>query len=412
MNKSKFILIILGIIVITSLSILVMIKSYKNINPKKDNNTSTEIVIGDDNISTNENLTNKLEDELNNENSLSDRFPLLSKYSEKYISVAEWIISELMNEWETNGFTVSIDDETEGYKEVDGLTVYKDVAEYMTYLLNNNADIEDLFFLHCEEKYTALSYTYLLGKDKNNEYDSASSKILYQELLKHYQNKEFETIINKIEELLTNYKFTMPYNYPICHIYQDAKLSLDYKYDLDLLEYGLDYMNTTETYFINFIRLSTKSKMKLVKDNNSLIPDRETLISIDEINDIDLEEYTWITSQFYDYIRNAKSVSEIKYKELNEDDGKYYSCLAYIANNFDRTKIVLTIKWNDDSDCYLYTSKEYEKLYKNTLSTDNQTEPDINSNDNQTEKDIENNDYENINNNTNEPIVTEENITN
>lgn len=396
MNKLKIILLVLIFILLSTISFIVMFKTYKytkiETNNETNNETSSEIIINNNSdISENKELSNKLENELNSENYLSDRFTLLSKYSEKYVSVAEWMISEIIKEWDTNGFTVIIGDEENGYQEVDGLTVYKDASEYMTYLLNSNADIEEYFFMYCEDKYTELRYTYLLGKEENKEYEKTSSEILYKELLNYYQDKEFQKIIDKVEELIVNYKFTMPENYNICHIYQDAKLSLDYGNDMDAINYGLNYMNSTETYFINFMRLTDKRKIYLINDTNSLIPMKETSIKIDNICEINLDEYSWIKNQYYDLIRNSKSVTEIKYKEYNLDKQNYYSCIAYIVNNFDRTKQILTIKWDDDSDCYLHTAKEYNDIYNNITESENTgtdgywnttTNKDINNNEN------------------------------
>lgn len=422
MKKQKIILTILIIVIFMTLSIIVMIKTLSNPNNKNQDNTEVDIVIKDGDVTNNKELEKVLEEQLNNENYLSDKFPLLSKYSEKYISVAEWIIAQLIEEWDTNGFTVI----NENGEEVDGLTIYKDASEYMTYLLNNEADIEDYFFMYCEDKYTELRYVYLLGSDSNNEYDASSSSVLYTTLLDLYETEQYQEIIDKVDSLLLNYKFTLPYNYPICNLYQDALLSLDYGTNTDAINYGLDHMNSIETYFINFMKITDKQKMVLLHDNQSLVPIKGTLIDIINVEDVDLEDTSnsWISSKFYDYTRNAKSVTKISYKEYNRDDQQYYKCIAYIANYFDRTKQVLTIQWDDSAKCYLHTLKEYYDVYnvdyewKDTgtdgyWNTTNSEKNEISNNEVDSSNDVETNknvDDSNANKEKNNTTIIEEEI--
>lgn len=419
--KLKLLLLGFGIILVMGASILVMVKTLndaKTQNTNTDNETTyTEVVIEDGEINQ-DSLNAILNDKLTNKNVLTDNFEVLAKYSENYTTVANWMISEIINYWNENGFTVY--DEELG-EEVDGLTIYANATEYMVTLLNDeNVDMDELFSMYCPEEYMELNNTYLLGKESSSEYNETSSAILYKELLSLYEQYKFQDIVDKVEGLLSSYKFTMPYNYPICNIYQDAQLSLDYDTNQDAIKYGLDYMHTPETYFINFMRLNYLDKYLIIKDSKSYLPEEYDEISIllTETVDEDDEEYAWLKSQFWDYIRNAKSVTRITYTEtIVEVDANYdvvtnvYQYKAYIANSYAKTRTLLTISRGEDGlGDYGWTCEDYNKIViqkdENTLSklpngaylyedeTETSTEEETSSENASIDEDVENNEVE------------------
>jgi hypothetical protein len=405
--KLKLLLLGFGIILVMGASILVMVKTLndaKTQNTNTDNETTyTEVVIEDGEINQ-DSLNAILNDKLTNKNVLTDNFEVLAKYSENYTTVANWMISEIINYWNENGFTVY--DEELG-EEVDGLTIYVNATEYMVTLLNDeNVDMDELFSMYCPEEYMELNNTYLLGKESSSEYNETSSAILYKELLSLYEQYKFQDILDRVDSLLSNYKFTMPYNYQICNIYQDAQLSLDYDTNQEAIKYGLDYMHTPETYFINFMRLGYFDKYTILKDNKSILPPVNSSIQVLSTETIDLDDsnYSWITSQFWDYTRNAKSVTRIYYSVTTTDIDRnngfvevtttyYYS--AYVVNSFTKSRVLLSIKNEDGLDIYSWTCETYNKYViqgaKYEEETETSTEEETSIENASIDEDIENN---------------------
>lgn len=347
--KTKIILIVIIMIGMIGLSIFSLVKFYQD-SKEKETIVEENII---DNIEDTEDIDKVIEEQIKTDNVLSSRFPMLSKYSENYVSVAQWMIDETIKSMNENGYTVSIL-ENEEWIEVDGKTIYEDANEYMVEQLNNNADIEEMFFYYCEELFNDLNNTYILGKEENPEYSEDLSSLLYEELLSYYEDLNYPQVMKTVEELLDLYKFTMPYNYKICDIYQDAKASNSYGSDLEGVKYGLSYMYLPETYFINYMRLSLEDKISITKDPYSLIPFKGTYVDILSSEDIDLSEYPTLENKYSNIIRNSKSITRIEFKDKDFDQ----ICETFIINYFDNTRTLLTINRLDDEKSIWKTSNE------------------------------------------------------
>lgn len=357
----KFILTILLIIVVSVISLIVMIFNYKdtkNENKTNDIKDSTEMVIKNLN---DENLDDVISTELNNNNKIKTRnCAILSKYSENYESVVKWMIDELCNNMNKNGFdVVEINDENEEWDEVDGLKKYGSAEKYITECINNGIDISELFLSYCPKEYEALKNTYLLGKDKNKEYDEGNSNTLYNSLLDLYTKREYQQIVDKVENLIKTYKLTLPYNYKICNIYQDAKSSIEYGDNTDAINYGLSYLKLPETYFSNFMKLTTKQKLSLVEDTSSIVPYVNTNINIISVDDVDLNANNWLVTRYSNVITEDTIVEKITYYETNEDD----TYETYIANTNGKINI-LSITYTGNGTCKYNTIDKLNELNK------------------------------------------------
>ena len=159
MSKLKIFGIILIVILFMCISFLILKFSFKDMNKQNNKESITETTIDISDLTENNNekvdtiITNQMEDT----NKLTSRFKVLNKYSEKYVSVAEWMIQEICYSMHTNGFTVTIEDETLGWKTVDGLEVYENAEQYVTEYLNSDKDLDSLFQTYCNEYYEELS---------------------------------------------------------------------------------------------------------------------------------------------------------------------------------------------------------------------------------------------------------------
>ena len=336
----KFILTILLIIVVSVISLIVMIFNYKDtINENKTNDIkdSTEMVIKNLN---DENLDDVISTELNNNNKIKTRnCAILSKYSENYESVVKWMIDELCNNMNKNGFdVVEINDENEEWDEVDGLKKYGSAEKYITKCINNGIDISELFLSYCPKEYEALKNTYLLGKDKNKEYDEGNSNTLYNSLLDLYTKREY---------------------HKICNIYQDAKSSIEYGDNTDAINYGLSYLKLPETYFSSFMKLTTKQKLSLVEDTSSIVPYVNTNINIISVDDVDLNANNWLVTRYSNVITEDTIVEKITYYETNEDD----TYETYIANTNGKINI-LSITYTGNGTCKYNTIDKLNELNK------------------------------------------------
>jgi hypothetical protein len=181
---------------------------------------------------------------------------------------------------------------------------------------------------------------------------------------------------------------------------------LDYDTNQEAIKYGLDYMHTPETYFINFMRLGYFDKYTILKDNKSILPPVNSSIQVLSTETIDLDDsnYSWITSQFWDYTRNAKSVTRIYYSVTTTDIDRnngfvevtttyYYS--AYVVNSFTKSRVLLSIKNEDGLDIYSWTCETYNKYViqgaKYEEETETSTEEETSIENASIDEDIENN---------------------
>lgn len=348
----KFILIIIAIIVISTISLIIMINSYKD--TKNNEEISTEIIedLND------ENLDNVISSKLKNNDKVSKRnYKILAKYSEPYDSVVKWMINELCDTMNKDGFYVAEINDNEEWDEIDGLEKYGSAENYLTECINNGEDISDLFLSYCPKEYYALDNTYLLGKDSNPEYEEANSTTLYNSLLDLYTQKNYQEILNKVDDIIKTKKLTMPYNYKICNIYQDAKSCIEYGDDSDAINYGLSFMKLPETYFSNFMKLSTKQKLSLVEDTSSIVPYVNTNINIIKTEDVDLTENNWLLTRYSNIVTEDSSVMKITYYETNEND----TYEAYIATNNNKFNI-LSVQYTGDGTCRYKTIEELNKI--------------------------------------------------
>lgn len=386
MKNKKFVIIAISIAIITIASFIFMIYNFigsKDNDKNKDNNTNTEIVIDDltneDNI---KDITTAIEQ--NNNNSKDNHCSILTKYSEEYPSVIQWMIETMCSSMNANDFIINEAGTEYGnpddpnyvieYKEVSGLEKYGTAENYITSLMNEEYgyDIGLMFQIYCPKEFDALNNTYILGLDSNPEYDETSSNVLANELITLYEEDKYSDIISKVDELLKKYKFTMPYNYEICNLYNDAKVTQNNINNFEGLEYNLDYMYSIEGYFINFMKLEEIRKYYLIKDTKSLIPCQSSKIHITSINELDLDnqDNNWLVSKFNDKVSLANNVVEINYKDYNFDNNQYYDCIAYVANYNNLERKILTICWNDEEPCYLNDWDFYNNVINGTYEFD------------------------------------------
>ena len=149
----------------------------------------------------------------------------------------------------------------------------------------------------------------------------------------------------------------MPYNYKICNIYQDAKSCIEYGDDSDAINYGLSFTKLPETYFSNFMKLSTKQKLSLVEDTSSIIPYVNTNINIIKTENVDLIENNWLLTRYSNIVTEDSSIMKITYYETNEND----TYEAYIATNNNKFNI-LSVQYTGNGTCRYKTIEELNKI--------------------------------------------------
>lgn len=282
-EKNKIIFLFVGAFIVMIISAIVLILSWRD--SKKESELPTDERVENIDLTQFDNkdvIQNSIIYNLDNKGK-NRGCKLLSKYSEDYVSVMQWMLNTVCNKMNTEGFIVSDyiiyegRDESEAV-DVDGLEKYGSAENYITELLNNNpdTDISDLLLSFCPDEYYALKNTYILGKEENKEYGESESQMLYTDLLERYCSGDYERVIQDIDGLLEQYKLTMPYNYPLCNLYQDAKSAINYDMDTNAIIYGLGYMHSAETYLSNFLKLTNSEKADIVLDKSSVCPFAQT----------------------------------------------------------------------------------------------------------------------------------------
>ncbi len=349
-DKNKILFLFLGAFVLMLISAVVLLMTYKD--------SKKEITVPDERI---ENIdlskfddSEKVEDiiKYNLDNKGGKRgCKLLSKYSEDYVSVMQWMLNTVCNEMNENGFTI-VDYEQVGENiedveevEINGLETYGSAENYITEYLNNNpdSDISDLLLAYCPDEYYALKNTYLLGKEESKEYDQANSQSLYNSLLNKYCEGDYAYIISQVEELIKTYKFTMPYNYPICNLYQDAKSSLKYssQENTSAYIYGLDYMHSVETYLCNFLILTNSEKTNFVLDDTSVMPFAYTHGIITSVKDAEEIDINIIKNKYQSKLTENSEIKKISFyigDTQNKDDT--YEAIIICDNRENKFHIV------------------------------------------------------------------------
>ena len=354
-DKIKIALIVSGIVAVGGISLFISIKSLKDAN-KTDTDVQVEATQKPDidDINNKGQVGNVIDHQMNDSNALTTRFSLLNKYSEKYNSVADWMLKQIEQAITENGFTIDVDDGNGNVKEVDGFTKYKTAAEYLTECINNDTDINDLFAYYCPDLYNDLSYVYILGEDKNDEYPQSLSESTFNTLFTYYKEQNFEATISGVEDILKTYKLTMPYNYKICNLYQDAKQALDYGSDASAMKYGLSTVSLPETYLTLFLRLVDTDKLQFIKDSSSVVPFSNTIPNITNIREMNDKDDSVFFKQYADDIYDSQKVVEITYTDLNESD--IYK--AYIVCNYNYTYKLIKINYVGTGNCMYKTAAE------------------------------------------------------
>lgn len=380
-DKNKILFLFLGAFVLMLISAVVLLMTYKD--SKKDIEVPDERIENIDlsEFENSETIENSIKYNLDNKGG-NRGCKLLSKYSEDYVSVMQWMLNVVCNEMNENGFTIidyeQIGEDIEEVEEVeiDGLEAYGSAENYITEFLNNNpdADISDLLLTYCPDAYYALKNTYLLGKESSKEYDEANSQSLYNSLLNKYCEEDYEYIISQIDELTETYKLTMPYNYPICNLYQDAKASIKYReqQNTSAYIYGLDYMHSVETYLCNFLKLTHSEKTNFVLDDTSVMPFAYTHGIITSVNDVEEIDVNIIHNKYQSKLTENSEIKKLSFyigDTQNKDDT--YEAII-ICNNRENKFNIVSLRSTGEKTLY---KTAYEIRGTNiTISTEENTE--------------------------------------
>lgn len=90
--------------------------------------------------------------------------------------------------------------------------------------LNSGKTLESLCEFYFRDEYKKYKEAMLLGDDELEEYPEDMVNELYNELVTLGVDGLYLEITNRIEDLMAEYKFTMPHNYKIGDLYYDAML--------------------------------------------------------------------------------------------------------------------------------------------------------------------------------------------
>lgn len=321
-EKNKILFLFIGAFVLMIISAVVLLMTYKDSKEEKvapDERVENIDLTGFENTESVENVI-----KFNLDNKGGHRgCKLLSKYSEDYVSVMQWMLNTVCDEMNENGFTIvdynQVGDDIEDVEEIEinGLEAYGSAENYITEYLNNNpdCDISDLLLAYCPDEYYALKNTYILGKEEFSEYNQASSQSLYPTLMEKYCEGDYAYVISRIDEILESYKLTMPYNYPLCNLYLDAKASLGYdnQEGTSAYIYGLDYMHSAETYLCNFLKLSHSEKVNYVLDDTSVLPFAYTHGIITSVKDAEAYDRNIVNNKYPNKINDFSEIKKISF---------------------------------------------------------------------------------------------------
>lgn len=368
-DKYKILFLFIGALVILIISAIIMIASYK---------TSKEEIVPPDKRMENVDLTNFENNEVvsqviqNNMNNKAARkgCKLLSKYSEDYPSVMQWMLEEVCNEINTNGWIDYEELEQEGeFDEIDVLEQYGSAENYITELLNNNpdTDISDLLLTFCPDKYNALKNTYILGKDSNTEYGISESQNSYNKLIVMYYEGKYEEITTEIESIIESKKLTLPYNYQLCNLYQDAKASKGYGSNTSGYIYGLDFMHSPETYISNFMKLTNSEKTKFILDDSSIVPFSYTYINMKKTFEVEESEYIRFKNMYPAKFESCE-VRGYEFEVPNMKDDNTYRLI--ISCNLKENKYQIVSIYCEDGNS-LYKTVSEIKGTKTTIIDEN-----------------------------------------
>ena len=370
LNKYKMLLILAGAIFITIISVIFMFNEFKNSKKVTEENTNkidVDLTQFEDSESQ---VKDVIEYNIENKSAISG-CKILSKYSEDYISVMQWMLETICNEMNSNGFTViefqSLPNGDEDMIEVDGLEKYGNAEAYITEFFNNNpdADISDLLLTYCPDEYYALNNTYILGKDSSTEYGEAESQQLYNTLLSYYCEGKYSEIKTEIEELIQSYKLTLPYNYKLCNLYQDAKAMITYDLNTDAILYGLSYMHSPETYFENFLKLTNNQKADLIVDASSNVPFADSYGIFTERTYI--EDTATYESKYSNYFTEDTKVLKINFYILKERNS--FEAILF-CNEKTNEYQVISIHYTGEGNCMYKTVNEVRGLNSGTSNKD------------------------------------------
>ena len=154
--------------------------------------------------------------------------------------------------------------------------------------LNSGKTLESLCEFYFREEYKKYQEAMLLGDDDLEEYPDDKTEELYKELVTLGVDGLYLEVIDKIEGLMTEYKFTMPYNYKIGDLYYDAMLLSE----LDAMSGAtrvktIGKVKTPELQLSAAVRQDSLEQCTMFSGAESMCFEKGTYINI-----VSVEEYT------------------------------------------------------------------------------------------------------------------------